>query len=208
MYLFSRTRTARADKVLEAMPHAVEIASKVTQITGLDIFVWNYRFGQPVGTMMWSCRLDSQSQLFEATEKLAADATYVDMVLGLSDLFEGPSVDQMMHVVSANPGETPAKYIQFNTAKMAAGKYAQAIEFGVKLQQYAAESLDRPTFFVSAAYGGFGDVGWLTGSNTLAELDAGAEWQQTDAGFHEMVTSAADLFVEGSGEQLLIERIN
>ena len=74
MHVFSRSRKAKAESVLQAVPEAVSIAEKVTSLTGLEIYVWQARFGQPLGTLMWSCRLESQAQLFEATEKMLADA--------------------------------------------------------------------------------------------------------------------------------------
>ncbi len=208
MYLFSRTRHAKPDKMLEAIPSAVEIAAKVKQVADLDIYVWTYRFGEPLGTIMWSTRVDSQAQLFEATEKMAADPTFVEMVLAMGDFYEGAAVDALFNVVSGNPAPTPSAFLQTNTATIANGKYAEAFEFGVKLQELVATELNRPTFFVGAAYGNFGEVGWITGSETMAEVDAGAEWQQTNPEFHAMIETAADLFLPGEGRQNLLERLN
>ncbi len=208
MYLFSRTRQARPDKVLDAMPAAAEIASKVTQITGLDIYVWTYRFGEPFGTMMWSCRVDSQAQLFEATEKLTADATYVDMALSMTDYYDGPALDGLFRVVSGTPSPEPRKFLSVTRATMRNGKYAEAMEFGVGMQEFVAAELDCPTMFGSVVHGAFADVGWIFGAESMDQIDAFADWQATNEEFAARIQSASDLFVEGSGQDALIEKIN
>ncbi|MDJ0769233.1 MAG: hypothetical protein QNJ12_10580 [Ilumatobacter sp.] len=208
MYLFNRARRAHPSKLLEAMGSAVEIAGKVNQITGLEISVWSVRFGRPAGTIMWSARLDSQAQLFEANEKMMADATYMDMVMSMNELYEGTAEDRMASVISGAPAEAPSKYVVTMEATMANGKYAEAIEFGVAMQEFGHSELDAPNMFAAATYGGFADVVWLTGFDTPEQLDAGHEWQMTNPEFHERVKGAAGLFVEGSGAQGLIERIN
>jgi hypothetical protein len=207
MYIFSRTRQARPDKVLDAIPSAIEIAQKVTTITGMEVHVWSVRFGQPTGTIMWSARIDSQAELFESTEKMMADATYLDMAMSLADQFEGPATDQLVRIVSGTPSEAPAKFISTTQAVMANGNYAKAIEFGVKMQEFVAKSLDQPTVFGTATYGGFADVIWLTGADSMAEVDAGTDWQNSDADYHKLVESAGGLFVEGSGQNGLLERL-
>lgn len=207
MYIFSRTRQARADRFLDAIPSAVEIAGKVTAITGHDVHVWNVRFGQPMGTIMWSVRLDSQAQLFEATEKMMVDSTYLDMSMSLSELFEGPTTDRLVRIVSGTPTETPAKFISSTQAVMTNGHYADAIKFGVEMQGFVAEALGQPTVFGSATYGGFADVLWLIGSDSMADIDAAADWEATDADYQTRVESGSGLFVEGSGQNGLLERM-
>jgi len=208
MYLFNRTRQAKTNKLMEATAAAVDIASDVTSLTGMEIYVWTFRFGAPVGTMMWSARLDSQTQLFEATEKMVADQGYVDKAMAMAELFDGPAVDAMFRVISGTPSDAPSKFIETTQATMANGKYAEAMEFGVKMQQHVATALGMPSIFGAATYGGFADVGWIVGGNSMADIDRGDDWQTTDTDYHALVQSAAGLFVEGSGQRALLEKIN
>ncbi len=207
MYIFSRTRQARADRILDAMPTAVEIAGKVTEITGMDVHVWNVRFGAPAGTIMWSARIDSQAELFEATEKMMVDATYLDTAMSMAELFDGPSTDQLVRIVSGTPTETPAKYISTTQAVMASGRYADAMAFGVEMQGFVHDALGHPTVFAASTYGGFADVLWLTGADTMAEIDAAADWQATDSEYHKRVEGAGGLFIDGSGQNGLLQRL-
>lgn len=207
MYIFSRTRCARPDRMLDALPSAVEIAGKVTAITGMDVHVWNVRFGQPMGTIMWSVRLDSQAQLFEATEKMMVDATYLDMSMSLAELFQGPTTDQLVRIVSGTPTEAPAKFISSTQAVMANGKYAEAMAFGVEMQEFVGKALGHPTVFGAATYGGFADVLWLLGADSMADVDAASDWEATDSEYQKRILSGGGLFVDGSGQNGLLERL-
>ncbi len=208
MYIFSRSRLARPGRIIDAMASSVEVAEKVTQITGIDIFVWATRFGAPVGTISWSCRLETQAELHEATEKLAVDATYVEMAMSMDDQYEGAAEDVLMRVVAGTPAETPAKYYIATTATMANGQMRDAIAWGVGMQEFVSDALDAPGLFGTTAYGGFADVGWLLGHETMADVDAAATWESTNEEYHERLDDAADLFVAGSGHQRLLERLN
>jgi hypothetical protein len=208
MYLFSRNYKAQAGKAVEAATAAVTIADKGSTITGHPIYVWRTAFGAPIGTLSWSMRLESQAQLIELGEKLEADPTFVEMQLGLAESFEGDMVDRLVSVVSGTPAPTPPTYIATVEASMAEGKYAEAIAFGVSMQEFIASELGLTTMFGAETYGGFASVVWLTGAQTAADLDRLNEFQMTNADYHERVNSAAGLFVESSGQQGLIEKIN
>jgi len=208
MYIFNRTRQAHPEHLMEAMGSSVEIAQKVTEITGIDIHVWQTRFGAPVGTITWSCRLDSQSHLHEATEKLAVDATYLDMAMSMSSHYVGPAEDAMMRVVSGTPAPSPSTFYVVTMASMANGKYKDAIGWGVGMQEFICDALDAPGIFGTATYGGFADVAWLMGRSSMAEVDRAADWETTNEEYHERIEAAHDLFIPGSGHQRLIERLN
>ena len=80
--------------------------------------------------------------------------------------------------------------------------------FGVKAQEFVANASGLTTMFGTAIYGAFGTVGWLTGADTLAELDALVQMQMTNAEYHMLVAEAAPLFIAGSGINTLIEKLN
>lgn len=208
MYIFNRTRQARSSRMLEAIAGGIEAADKVNQITGLDLWVWAVRFGAPVGTITWSTRIESQADVHVAMEKTAADAAYMDLVQGLDEHFEGDTIDTLGRLVAGTPRETPSKYYAVTMAKMAAGRYAEAIEFSVGLQQFMEAELERPTAFLTSQYGGFSDVAFLMGHDSMDEVEAASEWVATSAEYQERINSAAGLFIDGSGETRLIERLN
>ncbi len=208
MYIFNRTRQARSSRMLEAIAGGIEAADKVKQITGLDLWVWAVRFGAPVGTITWSTRIESQTDIKIAMEKTIADAAYMDLVQGLDEHFEGQTVDSLGRLVSGTPREEPSQLYTVTMAKMTAGRYREAIEFAIGMQEFMEAELGRPTAFLTSEYGGFSDVAWLMGHDSMDEVEAASQWVATSEEYHERVHAATGLFIDGSGETRLIERLN
>lgn len=209
MYLFSRTTLATLGKQFEAVPKAVEIAATASSIMGLDVNTFVARFGAPQGTVMWSVMAESHAQMQEATDKLMADSGYIDAVEGMTGLFMTPAEDRFSRFVSDVPADAAGKrYYGVTRAQMADGKYAEAIAFGLEIRQYVSDSSGLPAAFLKAAYGGFSDVTWILGADSMDEIDAYQDWQMSDQGYLDRLNQAAGLFLPGTGENSLIEKVN
>lgn len=208
MYVFSRRTLAALGKQLEAVPAAIEVAEKVADISGAEINVFTARFGAPLGSIMWSRRVDSMAELQAFSEKMLADAGYLEMVNGMAGLFMTPAEDSIGRVLNTPLEGTPARFWGVTQAAMTAGKYAQAVEFGVEIAEYMGSALGAQSLFLKSGYGGFADVTWLVGFDSMDGVGAFDDWQLSDAGYQERVDKAAELFVENSGHQSLIEKVN
>ncbi len=208
MYIFSRSTIASLGRELDALPAAVGIAEIVTKVTGHELNVFVARFGAPQGSVMWSARTESLVELQGITDKLMADAGYLEMIESMQGLFMAPADDRLGRVLTAPVQGAPSKYYGVTRAAMANGKQAEAIAFGIKTAEYIGKAIGTQAAFTKAAYGGFNDVTWITGFDTEADVDAFDDWQMTDSGYHDIVAEAGDLFVENSGHTSLIEKIN
>ena len=207
MYLFSRSTIAALGRQFEALPAAIEVGAMVAGITGRDVNVFTAIFGAPQGSVMWSARADSLADLQEVTDKLMADAGYLEKLQSMDGLFMTPADDRFARFLTP-PMEATSKYYGVTGAAMANGKFADALAFGVETAEYIGTSMKCPSAFVKAAYGGFGDVTWITGFDTMAQVDAFDDWQMTDSGYHDIVSRAGGLFVENSGHTSLLEKLN
>jgi hypothetical protein len=208
MYIFNRMGTAAPGKLPEATAGAIAAAAMASEVSGVDVYAWAVRFGAPGGSFNWSARFETQSELHAATAKLAADAAYVEMSMALAANFAGPSQDGLGRLVAGTPAESPSAFYAITTASMAAGKYAEAVAFGARMQEFVNAETGMPTAFLTATYGGFADVTWLTGADSMDDIDALAGFEATNARYHEMVQEAGGLFIDGSGQNGLIEKIN
>jgi hypothetical protein len=92
------------------------------------------------------------------------------------------------------------------TAAAANGRLADAVAFGVRAQQFVADTTGMATAFLSGVYGAFGTVAWLTGADSMGELDDLVAMQMTNADYHALVAEAGPLFLPGSGTTGLIEK--
>jgi hypothetical protein len=207
MYLFSRSTIAALGRQFDAIPAALEVAEMVGKITGRDVNVFTVRFGAPMGTIMWTTRAESLAEMQELTDKLMADAGYLEKVESMNGLFMAPAEDRFARIITG-PGEATSKYYGITRASMITGKFADAMALGVEAAEHIGQSTKRPSAFLKAAYGGFADVTWVTGFDSMDEVDAFDEWQMSDSGYHSIVERAGDLFVESSGHTSLIEKLN
>jgi hypothetical protein len=195
-------------RLLEATGAAVEVAGMVTEITGLAVSVFATRYSAPLNSIGWSTRLESQAELQEANDKLMANEDYLGWDSSHSELFEDAASDQLSTVVSSTLAGAPKRFYTVLTAAAANGRMADAVEFGVRAQQFVAETTGMATAFLSAVYGPFGTVAWLTGADSMSDLDTLVAMQMTNADYHALVAEAGPLFIAGSGTTGLIEKIN
>ncbi len=207
MYIFSRSTIAALGRQFDAIPAAVGVAEMVTKLTGKDVNVFVGRFGAPQGSVMWSTRTESMVELQQVTDKLMADAGYLEMLDSMNGLFMAPAEDRLGRVLTG-PVDTPtSKYYGVTRAAMLNGKQADAVAFGIKTAEYIGKSLGTQSAFTKSGYGGFNDVTWLVGFDSEADVDAFDDWQMSDSGYHDIIAEAGDLFVENSGHTSLIEKI-
>ncbi len=207
MYLFSRSTIAALGRQFDAVPAALDVGSMVSRITGRDVNVFTVRFGAPMGTIMWSVRAESLAEMQQNTEKLMADAGYLEKVQSMNGLFMAPAEDRFSRIITG-PDEATSKYYGVTRAAMMTGKFADAVALGVEAAEYIGESMKCPSAFLKAAYGGFGDVTWITGFDSMEQVDEFDDWQMSDSGYHSIVERAGDLFVENSGHTSLIEKLS
>lgn len=208
MYIFSRSTIAAIGRQFDAIPAAVGMAQMVTKVTGHEVNVFAARFGAPQGSVMWSARTESMAELQGITEKLMADAGYLEMLQSMNGLFMAPAEDRLSRILTAPIEGATSKYYGVTRAAMINGKQADAVAFGVRTAEYIGKSLGTMSAFTKSAYGGFNDVSWLVAFDSEADVDAFDDWQMTDSGYHDIVAEAGDLFVENTGHTTLIERIS
>jgi len=211
MYLFSRSTVAALGRTFDAIPAALEVAELVTGVTGKPVGVFTSRFGAPGGSIMWTTLGDSFDELNGDFEKLLADSGYLAKVDSMNGLFMTPAEDyfgRLMNVPADAPAAPPSKFYGITQASMVNGKYAEALEFGIRSADYMGAALGAVSVFAQSQYGGFGDVSWIVGFDSAAGIDEFADWQMGDTGYHEIIAEAGPLFAEGSGRTMLIERLN
>jgi hypothetical protein len=207
MYLFSRRSIATLGREFDALAAAVSVAQHVTTVTGRPVNVFSAVFGAPQGSVMWSTRAASFSDLAAITETLMADTTYLDMLDAMDGLFMAPAEDQFSRFMTTPLEAATSKYYGVTRAAMATGRHADAVAFGVRTAEYMGSSLGFPSAFTTAMYGGFGDVSWIVGFDSASDVDAFEAWQLSDSGYQEILAEAGALFVENSGHNTLIERV-
>ncbi|RLE26178.1 MAG: hypothetical protein DRJ50_01465 [Actinobacteria bacterium] len=208
MYVFSRSTIAALGKQFDALPAAVSMAERVSGIIGIDVSVFTTRFGGPLGTVTWTMLVDSMEQVQANTDKLMADAGYVEALDGMNGLFMAPAEDTLGRFVTPPIDAVTSRFYGITRASMADGQFGPAVEFGVKMADYLAKAQNTQASFVKAGYGGFADVAWIIAFDSAADVDAFDNFQMSDPGYHALVDGAAGLFAPNSGHTSLVEKLN
>jgi hypothetical protein len=207
MYIFSRTRAIKPSHMIEGIQTSKALAAKVTALTGVNINLYRVVFGFPVGTVLFSCRVDSQAALGDMFAKLATDPGYAQAAQDAAHVYEGAATDGLTSVVSSTL-TAPKPIVWVTQATIANGKFADAMALGVEVQGHVGSITGLPTAFCSDSYGPYGQVRWLTSADTMADMDHVSEVLSTDAAFAAMLDRAGECFLAGSAMNALLQTID
>lgn len=209
MHLFSRTATIDPEHTEHALEFCVEIAGYVSKATGLEVVPWMTLYGAPVGTVSWSCRVDSLAAMGAAQDKLAADSSYMKKVAKASDdLFDGPTEDTIgQFVAMVGSGKEIPQYATVVNAQCANGRIADAMAWGVDMTTRVNKLTGLDGSFVRGLYGPWASVAWISLADSLDAIEAGEAATAGDDGYLEQIDAGGDLFTPGSATQRLIRRL-
>lgn len=209
MSLFSRSvlMTGPSSAVTE---FALDVREYVTKKTGTEVALWSMQFGGPVGTMVYSVRVDGHAGLAAVTAPLVGDSTYEAMLAKGGEFLGSPPVDMLREPLDGStPGDAPpvGSVVVVTTAIIGNGKYAEAIGWGIDTASHATKVSGMPVAFYSDLYGPFGQVTWIGVSPDLAALDAANAKMNGDAAYIEKLSAAGDLFVPGAAHRSMAVRV-
>lgn len=207
MYLYARTGAAAPGKQLEATAFAIDIAAKVNSITSLDVRVWTPVYGAPMNTFSWVAMLEHASDMAMTSEKLLADATYMDAVSGAAELFVSVE-DSLGEILSLlGPHEGDPHFASVVTAQCAGGHIAEAVSWGVDLAEHVHTITGRDGAFGRSVYGPWAQVSWISLADTAQQVEIAEAATNADPTFLERVDQAGALFVPSTATSLLSRRI-
>jgi hypothetical protein len=210
MQMFQRV-AAFEGPPLEVGAWAGEITELVNDRTHLNVSLWQGLFGGPVGTMAWSALIDNLTALEVATDTLATDPAYLDLIAKARDWTRGAPEDSLLRMVHTAGGDYVrpgvGAYSEITTAIPAEGKLVKAAAFGVQIADMHSQLTHASVLFCSSAYGAFGEMRWLALYDSAAAVDTAAELVAKDDDYGAKLDDAGDLFVEGSARRMLARRI-
>jgi hypothetical protein len=207
MYLYVRTSEAAPGKAAQAAAFAVEAAAYVKGATGHEIYTWTAAFGAPLGTVSWSARLESIAAYGEFTDHLAADAGFADLGVRAAELFSGSPSDSISEIVAGSPNAGPRAFAAVVTAQCAPGRIADAMTWGLDIMTTVGSVTGLPVMMLRSMYGPYAGIGWVTGAESFAEIDAGNAATGADQSFVGKLDLGGPLFLAGSAHQILLRRI-
>lgn len=208
MQLFSR-RVLLVGPPSETVPYATEMREFVSEAIGREVALWAANFGAPVGTMLYTMRVDGVADLADATSGLMENEEYQRRLADHAHLNGAPAEDSLGTPIFGELGDHPpvGSYAQVVSAVIANGMYAEGFAWGAEIAAYVAELTGVPEMFLAGQFGPFGNVTWIAVAPDAATVDRANATTNADAEYMKRLTEARDLFVPGSGQQALVSRI-
>lgn len=208
MHLFTR-RVSMTGPPDEIIGYAADMASFVSDRIGRELALWLPTMGAPVGTLFYTARVEGIADLAGLTSTLMGDSEYMDKLRGGMHLVAAPAVDSLATPLYGELGDPPpvGSYAGITSAVIANGQYRAALAWGVEMAQHVESVTGNRGMFLTNRYGEFGAVTWISGAADAAAADAARAAVDADDSYLERLTDVGTLFLAGSGQQGLVNRI-
>jgi hypothetical protein len=105
------------------------------------------------------------------------------------------------------PAGPPTGWLSVNTARMHMPRVVEAITFGVEICEYVTKLTGRPLGLTNATTGDRSRIFWGLYVEDLAQLEAIGDQTEGDAGYMDLFSRSAGLFVDGSLEASIWQRL-
>jgi len=134
MLLFTRT-VRMSGPLQDVASYAADMRALVSDKTGVDVGLWSVQFGAPLGTMVYSARVEDMVHLSSIQTTLMADADYHKHLAKGSDFVAGPAEDALGEPLHGGEGDAPpvGTVVTATRAVIAGGAYSEAIAWSVDM---------------------------------------------------------------------------
>jgi hypothetical protein len=208
MQLFSRVVSLNGP-FAEVSAWAAEMREYVSDKAGREIGLWSVMFGAPLGTMVYSARVEGLADLQAIGATLVSDPEYHAKLASGREFSGGPPVDQISTSLYGELGDPPpvGSVAVVTTATIANGMYAEAIAWSVEIAQYVEGVTGFRSTFLVDDFGPFGQVRWIGVAPDAASADTAGQKLNADPGYLDKLSAAGKLFAQGSGQRGLASRV-
>ena len=207
MFVFTRRRIIKPSQFAQAVDFSIESAAHVSKLIGKNITVSRLTFGQPAGVVQFTYLFDHMSELDQSQERITSDAATAEYGIRAAELFEGAPEDNLGRLVVSTMQE-PRPVMSVISAIGVPGRAADVVAFGTEMHQAVSSATEAPAAFVVSVSGAFGGTRFAMGADSMAGLQAANEKLQGDGTVAKLMEKARDLFVPGSGQSVILRKIN
>ena len=189
MYLFSRRARLANGHLRDSTAWAIAITEKVNQITELNVGLWTSVFSPGLGELVWATFVTDLAILETAEAKLMVDDGYVALVDKGAAFSTTEGADDTLSLLvhgDIDPNRE-IRYVAVIETTVASGKVGRGMELGVEIAQRAQQVTGIPTAFLADTTGNYGGVRWITGYETIEQLQAAEQAISGDVKFTEFV---------------------
>ncbi len=208
MRLFTRTIHLTGPPA-DVLAFSTDMRSFVSDTIGLEVGLWSVQFGAPLGTLIYSARVDGLAQLSSINEQLMGASGYHERLAKGADFVAAPAQDSLGTPLHGGDGDVPAvgSVVIATRAVVLGGRYTEAITWGTDMAIHSEKVTGFPVGFYMDAFGPFGGVSWLSAASDAAEAEAAGDKLNADTEYLEKLSDVGHLFVAASGHRSMATRI-
>ena len=196
--------------VAEVGAHMLALRDHVSSRLGSEVALWSVLFGEPVGTFVFTTRIDGIAGVQAMGASLADDAEFAALLAKGDAWSTGAPVDRMRESLSGedNAGLPPVGSVAtVTTAVMNGGKYGAAVTWGLEVAALVEKITGTPVDLSMGAYGEMGQLGWIGFAADATTADAANAKISADAEYMAKIDGSDGLFVPGSAHRRVAVRI-
>lgn len=208
MQLFTRS-VPFTGALPDVMGWASGMREYVSGKIGREVALWNVLFGAPIGTAVYTLRIEGLADLQSITQTLVSDPEYHTLLANGQGLATSPPVDSVATPIHGDLGDVPppvGSVATVTTAVMEPGRYGEAIAWGIDVAQHVEAVGGVPVTFLVSDFGPFGQVEWIGVAPDAAAADAANQKINADADYLAKLENIGGLFTAGSGHRSLAVR--
>lgn len=199
MYMFSRgLRIIR--NVEETLRVHGELLRLVNSNTGLETHLWGSVLSPAPNSIVYTAMVEGREALAEALQKLTVVPEFSNLVESVRGN-ASPAVDSFRWVLNADafdPSEPPKPFANVVAAQIV-GDLGKAFEWSLEMAQFSTGLTGAPVAVTVNTVGPMGQINWLAGADTLAEVDSAEMTLWNDPGYMERLAEARAQRFFGSG---------
>ena len=196
LYLFSRQAHISSATGAE---WAAEIAVKAGEASGNAVQLWAPTLSPGFGTANWTSWWPDLATLQAGFAKLQDDESYNALAAQGREHIDGGVDDALFQPIHGAPDpDSGANFVLSASAVCGGGSLARSMTAGIEIAQKADAITGLSTMFVRAMTGPNNSVGWLTGYEDLAAMEAANDKMAADADWLTFLDTTNGCFVEDS----------
>jgi hypothetical protein len=212
MYVFNRSGRMSGANEREAIPWAIAIGEKVSQVTGLQVSLYSHVFSPEVGTLVWATIVPDLVTLEAAMDKILPDDGYHDMAqAGLNYVDPASFHDRLEQIV--HPGDLDTNlqhgYVSLVRSTINGGQLARGMTSGVEIAQRLEQITGMQCVFMSQATGNYGEVSWAVPFADIVELERAGQAINSDLSFVGLIDSLGGVYTDtpGASTQVVMRKL-
>lgn len=199
MYLFQRQLRVMGGSA--AVGWAMEITSRVQEVTEVPLSLWVGQAGTPTGTLAWSMPTEGMAHLTEMNDRLQADDDLNKLVIDHSrDFVVEVMPDRLAMIIHGEvTDQAPVgSFVGAVTSRALPGKWTEAGAFATSIADMYTGITGLPVVVAATTAGAMGEYGWFVRHADGASIDAATAATMTDERYAAELDRAGDLFEPGA----------